>query len=85
MRIPNGAIIPLYIASFIMVAFQYYRIDPERRLLNLRFGLMVGTVALLFATVFLGNLPLSPVFFLLALFSLGLALYLFRRMPPPRH
>ena len=85
MRIPNGAIIPLYIASFIMVAFQYYRINPERRLLNLRFGLMVGTVALLFATVFLGNFSLSPVFFLLALFSLGLSLYLFRRMPPPRH
>ena len=84
-HIPDGAIIPLYIASFIMLAIQYFRINPERRVLNLRFGLMVGAIALMFITVFLGNLPLSLVFFLLALFWLGLTLYLFRHMPPPRH
>ncbi len=85
MRFPNGAIIPLYIASFVMLAFQYYRINPLKRLLNLRFGLMASTVVLLFATVFLESYSLSPVFFLLALFSLGLAIYLFRHMPPPGH
>ncbi|HME25543.1 MAG TPA: hypothetical protein VKI44_30125 [Acetobacteraceae bacterium] len=85
MHIPYGAIIPLYIASFIMLAFQYFRINPERRVMNLRFGLMVGAVALMFITVFLGNLPLSPVFFLLALFWLGLTVLLSRHMPPPRH
>jgi Ca2+/Na+ antiporter len=84
MHIPNGAIIPLFIVSFVMLAVQYFRIDPERRVVNLRFGLMVGAVVLMFATIFLGDLPLSPVFFLLALFWLGLTLYLFR-LPPPRH
>ena len=84
MHIPNGAIMPLYIVSFIMLAFQYFRVNPERRVLDLRFGLMVGAVVLMFATVFLGNLPLSLVFFLLALFWLGLTLVLFRHIPPPR-
>jgi hypothetical protein len=85
MHIPSGVFMPLYIASFIMLAFQYFRINPERRVLNLHFGLMVAAVVLMFAAVFLGNLSLSPVFFLLALFSLGLTLVLFRHMPPPRN
>ena len=84
-RIPDAAIVPLFIASFVMLALQYYRVDPERRVLNLRFPLMVGAVALMFASVGLDQMSLSPVFFLLALFWLGLALYLFRHMPPPRH
>ena len=81
----EAAIVPLYIASFVMLAVQYYRVDPERRILNLRFPLMVGAVALMNASVGFDKLPLSPVFFLLALFWLGLAIYLFRLMPPPRH
>jgi hypothetical protein len=85
MHIPAGAIIPLFIASFIMAALQYLRIDPERRILNLRFGLMVGAVVLMFTTVSLEDWPLSLLFFLLALFWFGLTLYLFRNMPPPRH
>jgi hypothetical protein len=85
MRIPNAVIIPLLIATFIMLAFQYFRVDPERRVMNLRFGLMVGAVVLMFTTVSLGNYPFSLGFFLLALFWLGVTLFLFRRMPPPRH
>jgi hypothetical protein len=85
MHIPYSAIVPFFIVSFIMLAFQYFRTDPERRVMNLRFGLMVGAVALMFITVFMGNMPFSLVFFLLALFWLGLTLYLFRHMPPPRH
>ena len=85
MRIPNFAIVPLYIASFIILAIQYFRINPDRRVLNLRFLLMVGAVVLLFSTVFLGRMRLSLAFFLLALFWLGLSLYLLRMMPPPKH
>jgi hypothetical protein len=84
-RISNYAIAPLYIASFVMYSFQYFRVNPERRVLNLRFLLMVATVTLQFATVFLDRLGLSPVFFLLALFLLGLSFYLLRFMPPPSH
>jgi hypothetical protein len=80
-----GAIVPLFIASFVLLAFQYFRINPERRLLNLHFCLMVGAVVLIFATVFLADVPLSLVFFLLALFWLGLAVYLFKLLPPSGH
>lgn len=57
MHIPYSAIVPFFIVSFIMLAFQYFRTDPERRVMNLRFGLMVGAVALMFVTVFMGNMP----------------------------
>jgi hypothetical protein len=80
-----SAIVPLLLASFVMLAFQYFRLDPERRVLNLRFGLMVGAVVLMFTSVSLGNSALSPVLFLLALVWLGLTLYLFRLLPPRRH
>jgi hypothetical protein len=85
MRLPTGVIVPLYLVSFVLLVIQYYRLNPERRVVNLRFGLMVGAVALIFASVGLGNSPLSPGLFLLALFWLALTLYLFRFMPPPRH
>jgi hypothetical protein len=84
-HIPDAAIVPLLIASFIMLAFQYLRVHAERRVLNLRFVLMVGAVVLMVATVGFDRWSLSLVFFLLALFWLGLTLYLFRLMPPPRH
>jgi hypothetical protein len=84
-QIPTAAITPLFVASFVMLALQYYRIDPRRRVLNLHFGLMIGAVVLIFASVALANPRLPSVFFLLALLWLGLTLYLFRLMPPPRH
>ena len=76
---------PLYIVSFIILAIQYFRINPERRVLNLRFLMMLGAVALLFNTVFFGRTHLSLAFFLVALFWLGLSLYLLRMMPPSKH
>jgi multisubunit Na+/H+ antiporter MnhB subunit len=83
-RISNFAIIPLYIVSFVLFAFQYYRVNPERRILNLRFLMMMGAVVLLFTAGALNAPSLSPVFFLLALIWLGLALFLLRFLPPPR-
>jgi hypothetical protein len=84
-RISNFAIIPIYIVSFIILFIQYFRINPDRRILNLRFFLMLGAVVLLFGTVFFSPTHLSLAFFLLALFWLGLSLYLLRMMPPPKH
>jgi hypothetical protein len=84
MYIPNGAIIPLYIASFVMLAFQYYRTDPDRRVLNLRFGLMVGAILLMIMAISMVGPFMSLVFFALGLFWIGLTLYLFRYLPPPR-
>ena len=84
MYIPNGATIPLYIASFLMLCFQYYRINPDRRVLNLQFSLMAGAIVLMFTAIFMANAFMSLVFFVLGLFWLGLTLYLFRFLPPPR-
>jgi hypothetical protein len=85
MDIPTSVIVPIYIASFILLAYQYFRIDPDRRLLNPHFGLMLGAIVLMLVQVLLPDPSLSMVLFLLALFWLGLSLYLFRHLPPPRH
>lgn len=84
MYIPSGAIIPLFIASFIILTVQYYRLNPDRRLLNLQFGMMFGAVVLVFANVMLTGGMLSLIFFALGLVWLGISLFLLRYMPPPR-
>ena len=85
MYIPMSATVPFYLASFIVAAFQYQRINPDRRLLNLRFGLMAGAIALMIVTICVTNNLLSVILFLLALFWLGCSIWLLRRMPPPSH
>jgi hypothetical protein len=85
MIFPTGAIVPLYLVSFALLAFQYFRISPDRRLLNMHFTLMIGAIILLLVQVVMPGRPLSLVLFLLGLFWLGLSLYLFRHLPPPRH
>jgi hypothetical protein len=84
MIIPTSAIVPLYIVSFVLLAFQYFRLNPDRRLLNLHFGLMLGAVVLAFVAILMPERTLSMVLFLLALCWLGLTIYLFRHLPPPR-
>ncbi len=84
MEIPTGAIVPLFIVSFIVAAYEYFRINPDRRVLNLHFGLMVGAVVLMFTAIFLTEPALSPIFFALGLLWLGLALYLLRHLPRNR-
>jgi hypothetical protein len=85
MIIPTAVIVPLFLVSFVLLAFQYFRINPDRRLLNLHFGLMIGAIVLLLLQVAYPGRPLSVVLFVLALFWLGFTLYLLRRLPPPRH
>jgi hypothetical protein len=85
MRILNVAIAPLCLASFIMFAIQYAYLtfqNLEGRLLRL--GFMVGMVILILVSVAFPNSSVSPIFFLLALLSLGLAIYLFRNLRPFR-
>jgi hypothetical protein len=85
MIIPTGFIIPFYLVSFVLLAIQYFRINPDRRLLNMHFGLMIGAIILLLVQIATAGQPLSLALFLLGLFWLGLSIYLFRFMPPPRH
>jgi hypothetical protein len=85
MIIPTGVIIPFYLISFVLLAFQYFRISPERRLLNMHFALMIGAIILSLVQIATAGQPLSLVLFLLGLFWLVLSIYLFRFLPPPRH
>ena len=85
MHISIDLIIPFFIASFVLCGFQYFRLNPERRVLNLRFGLMVGAIALTVSAALLSDRSLSIVFLALALFWFGLSVYLLRFLPPPRH
>ena len=83
MQISSFAIAPLLVASFVICAFQYYRVNPDRRLLNLRFGMMLGAVVLLFAVI--GKPRWSLELFVLAIVWLGLSIYLLRSLPPAKH
>jgi len=82
-HISSFAIVPLFLASFGLALFQYWRINPVRRLLNLRFVLMFGAIAFSFATDLLPQW--SYQLFVLALVWFGTTLGLLRTMPPPRH
>jgi hypothetical protein len=83
MHIPSVAIIPFCIVSFIIQAWQYYRINPDRRIFNPQFGVMFVAILLMFADVFFGEW--SAIYFVLAVASLALSLYMIKLMPPPRH
>ena len=83
MRISNFAIIPLFIASFILFSFQYYRVNPERRVLNFQFLMFRSGGIAVHHGVAQGR-SLSPVFFLLGLVWIGVSLFLLRFLPPPR-
>jgi hypothetical protein len=85
MIIPTAVIVPLFLVSFVLLAFQYFRINPDRRLLNLHFGLMMGAIVLALVQVGYPGRPMSMVLLLLGLCLLGFSLYLLRRLPPPRH
>jgi hypothetical protein len=82
-HISNYAIAPFGLASFVILLYQYYRINPDRRIFNLHFALMVTAIALSLADVFFP--AWSIVYCVLALSLLGLTLFLNRTLPPPRN
>ena len=84
MSIPSGVIVPLFLASFVLFGVQYYRLNYDRRLMNLQFGMMLGAIVLMLAVVFFKETLLSWILFLLGLLWLGLAIYLLRKLPPTR-
>jgi hypothetical protein len=84
MNIPNSAITPLYLVSFVLFGVQYFRLSYDRRLMNLQFGMMLGAIVLMFSTVLVAARSFSWVFLLLGLLWLGVAIYLFRKLPSAR-
>ena len=84
MVIPTGVVMPIAIASFLVLLFQYWRINPEKRLLNLQFPLMIGALALMVLEISFAGQSVTLVFFLLASLVLAIAVFLLRFLPPPR-
>ncbi len=79
--IPSGVIVPLFLGSFFLLGFQYFRLNYDRRLMNLQFGMMLGAIMLMLAAVFFRGALLSWTLFLLGLLWLGLSIYLLRKLP----
>ena len=84
MIIPNGVIVPLFLASFVLLGFQYFRLNYDRRLMNLEFGMMFVAIVLMFTVIFSASGLFSWVFFLLGLLWLGVSIYLLCTVQPPR-
>jgi len=88
MMIPAGVILLLFLAAFVLSAFQYFVANPDRRLLDLRFFLMASDIILMFVYIMKLDFhtPLfSKIFLALGLFWLTTALLLLRTLPPPKH
>jgi hypothetical protein len=86
--IPIGVIVTPFLVAFILFAFQYYKTNPERRVFNTRFLMMVSTVVLMLTYVCLhgDDTPrLALLFLLLSLTWLGTAVWMLRGLPPPQH
>ncbi len=84
MSIPSGAIVPLFLVSFVLFGFRYYRLNHDRRLINLEFGMMLGAIVLMLAAVLITTRLFSWMFLLLGLSWLGLSIYLLRKLPRAR-
>jgi len=93
MVIPTAIIMPLFLVAFVLTGYQYYHVDPKRRVLNLRFAIMsvtiIGAVTYPLVSYLYGTetrLPtLSQGYATTALLCLAVACVLLRRMPPAEH
>ena len=88
MIIPTSVIVPLFLAAFVLLSFQYFVVNPDRRLLNLRFALMASDIVLTLVYVLTPDRHtslLSKVFLALGVSWLAMALLLLRTLPPPKH
>jgi hypothetical protein len=84
---PKFVIILSFLVSFLLLVWQYFYIDPKRRVWNLRFALMVCAIAAaiaypIFDVTEPGRRQVSWLFLVVGVFWLGMAYYLLRRMPP---
>ena len=81
MTIPYWINIVICIATFVVALFEYYRIDPEKRVLNLHFGLAAGAIVMAAVNVFMRDPSPSLWLFLLAAAWCGFTLYQLRLLP----
>ncbi len=89
MVIPNAVVVPLFLVTFVLACYQYYCVNPKRRMLNFRFGLMVAGIVGGFSYPLvrfqLSGHPsrqlVSFIYLAVALFCVSAAYFLLRRMP----
>jgi hypothetical protein len=84
--VPEVIIIPPFLVAFVLATWQYLKIDPKRRILNVRFALMAGaTIAAFGYPIYTYYYPedrrASWLLLALGLFWMATTYYLFRRMP----
>jgi len=88
--IPEVFIIVSFLTAFGILLWQYFQIDPRRRILNLRFLLMVAAIVATFyyivhAQVEPDDRHTSWMFQALGLLWIAWGWWLLRRMPPREH
>ena len=86
--VPSSVVILCFIVAFLMVGRQYYKIDPKRRVLNLRFAMMFVAFLVAFGypiytSVHPVERPVSWALLALGVVWIAGAYVLQRRMPPP--
>jgi hypothetical protein len=85
--VPMAIIILVFLTVFSLTFWQYFQIDPKRRILNLRFAMMVGAIAgsigyPIYNFFSPRDRPVSWLLLALGLFWLTMAYYMLRHMPP---
>lgn len=87
--VPRFIIILLFIVAFVMTFLQYYQVDAQQRVLNVRFAMMVGAIVGALCYIFISQFypdswRASWLFLALGLLWLASAYQLWRRMPVRR-
>ena len=79
--IPTFAIVPLLIAAFAVLTIDHYQLNPANPIRNIRFGMMVSAVLMMFIQIMLGGLSpwISLAIFLLSAIWFVSACYMFWR------
>ena len=81
MSVPSWITILICLVTFLVALFEYYRADPEKRVLNPYFGLAIVAIVMLVVNVFSHDAGLSGWLFILAVVWCGLTLYQLRSLP----
>jgi hypothetical protein len=85
--VPLFIIFLLFLSAFALMLWQYFVLDPKRRILNVRFLMMLSAAAAdigypLYRNTHPHDRQMSWLFLGLGLFWLASAYYLLRQIPP---
>ena len=81
MSVPSWITILVCMLTFLVALFEYYRVDPEKRILNPYFWLALVAIVMAVVNIFSPDPGWSGWLFLLAVVWCGVTLYQLRRLP----